>query len=412
MKHKSIITAMMMAQLTLGGLSYSNLVEAQQTNTASLLTVEKGQNNGRMLRQDGFAIELAIFEDGIDPQFHAYPSMNSTAIAASEVAINVKLTRLGNVIDDINFDPNGDYSIGDMTIYEPHSFVVTLTAQYQGKSYQWSYDNFEGRVSIDQDVAKSMKITTDVVSSQQMVEQLKVYGQLQLAPNASRDISARFSGQIKHLSVALGQRVKKGQLLMKIESNESLQTYAVYSPIDGIVTAQNARVGEQTRDRTLLTLANPSQLIAHFWVYPRERDKVKLGAAVRIAAVDADNGIETTLFDALPQVTAHQGKTYRAMIDNSDGRFSIGQFVTGNILVSAYQVPLAVNANALQAFRDFTVVYAKVGQQYEVRMLTLGRRAGGFVEVLGGIAQGTEYVANNSYVVKADIGKSGASHDH
>ena len=80
--------------------------------------------------------------------------------------------------------------------------------------------------------------------------------------------------------------------------------------------------------------------------------------------------------------------------------------------VARYEVPLAVKRQALQGFRDFTVVYAKVGDQYEVRMLELGREAGDWIEVLGGLKLGTEYVTENSYIIKADIEKSGASHDH
>jgi cobalt-zinc-cadmium efflux system membrane fusion protein len=34
------------------------------------------------------------------------------------------------------------------------------------------------------------------------------------------------------------------------------------------------------------------------------------------------------------------------------------------------------------------------------------------VEVVDGLAPGTEYVTDNSYLIKADIEKSGASHDH
>jgi cobalt-zinc-cadmium efflux system membrane fusion protein len=45
-------------------------------------------------------------------------------------------------------------------------------------------------------------------------------------------------------------------------------------------------------------------------------------------------------------------------------------------------------------------------------MLELGRRDGENVEVLGGLEPGTEYVTGNSYLIKADIEKSGASHDH
>jgi cobalt-zinc-cadmium efflux system membrane fusion protein len=75
-------------------------------------------------------------------------------------------------------------------------------------------------------------------------------------------------------------------------------------------------------------------------------------------------------------------------------------------------VGLAVPLSALQRFRDFEVVFAQVGETYEVRMLSLGRRDSRSVEVLGGLAPGTVIVTDNSYLIKADIEKSGASHDH
>ena len=86
--------------------------------------------------------------------------------------------------------------------------------------------------------------------------------------------------------------------------------------------------------------------------------------------------------------------------------------VKATIKVGEHAVPLAVKRSGLQAFRDFTVVYAQVGEEYEVRMLELGRRDGEWIEVLGGLQAGTRYVSENSYVIKADIEKSGASHDH
>ena len=59
-----------------------------------------------------------------------------------------------------------------------------------------------------------------------------------------------------------------------------------------------------------------------------------------------------------------------------------------------------------------TVVFAKVGQTYEVRMLELGQKGALWTEVLSGIKPGQAYVTKGSYVIKADIEKAGASHDH
>ena len=350
--------------------------------------------------------------DGVPPEFRVYATLNNVAIPLERVDLNIKLTRLGNVIDDINFYAENDYLRGDTEIVEPHSFVVTVTAQYEGKTHSWSYENFEGRTRIASEMAEALNISTEVVSQQTFHETLQVYGKLTLAPSAKRNISARFPGEVKKLFVELGQAVKKGQLLARIESNESLQNYEIQAPIGGVVTAQYTTSGEQAKDNVLLTITDTSELIAELGVFPMDLDKVKPGAAVRIKVPDQESFTDAVLFDSLFEVGANQAKIFRARINNQDGIFSPGQFVSGLISLDKYEVPLAVKTRALQPFRDFTVVYAKIGETYEVRMLELGRRAGTWVEVLNGIPAGTDYVVDNSYLIAADIGKSGASHDH
>ena len=75
---------------------------------------------------------------------------------------------------------------------------------------------------------------------------------------------------------------------------------------------------------------------------------------------------------------------------------------------AALVVPLA----ALQTFRDWDVVFVRVGDTYEVRPVEVGKRDGEQVEILSGIKAGDQVVVEQSYLVKADIEKSGASHDH
>jgi cobalt-zinc-cadmium efflux system membrane fusion protein len=86
--------------------------------------------------------------------------------------------------------------------------------------------------------------------------------------------------------------------------------------------------------------------------------------------------------------------------------------VEGEAVVGTHSVPLAVRTQALQRFRDFTVVFARIENTYEVRMLELGRRSPEWTEVLGGLEPGEVYVSENAYLIRADIEKSGASHDH
>ena len=71
-----------------------------------------------------------------------------------------------------------------------------------------------------------------------------------------------------------------------------------------------------------------------------------------------------------------------------------------------------VPVSALQRFRDWDVVFIREGDVYEARPIELGRRDGQHVEVQAGLRVGDQVVVEQSYLVKADIEKSGASHDH
>ena len=102
---------------------------------------EKGPHRGRMLREDDFAIELAIFETGVPPEFRVWASQGGEALPPEKVKVSVTLGRLGDGDDQINFKPQDDFLRGDMEIVEPHSFLVTLNASYGGKRYQWQYEN-------------------------------------------------------------------------------------------------------------------------------------------------------------------------------------------------------------------------------------------------------------------------------
>jgi cobalt-zinc-cadmium efflux system membrane fusion protein len=75
-------------------------------------------------------------------------------------------------------------------------------------------------------------------------------------------------------------------------------------------------------------------------------------------------------------------------------------------------VPLAVALEAIQTIRDWSVVFVKYGNLFEARPLELGENDGRKVEVLRGLSKGDQYVAHNSFAVKAEIEKSSATHDH
>ncbi len=394
------------------GFTVTNVAIASSTPVAEQAEPEKGPHRGRMLRDGEFALELAIFETGVPPEFRVWVTHDGKAVAPTAVDLNIKLTRLGDGIDDINFVAQGDILRGDMVIYEPHSFVVNIKATYQGKTYQWQYDNLEGRTTIEQAIADAMEIQTEIAGAATLHQTIPAFGSLSLPVGAERNIAARFEGEITKLHVGFGDTVKKGQTLLTVESNESLKPYAIKSPADGVITEQLANSGEQTNGRNLFTIANNDLYIAKLAIYPMDYQKVKIGSPVTLEIEGIDDKISGIVSFIEPKVRDDQARIVWVELSNEEQTLSEGSFVKAQVEVATFDVPLAVKRVGLQGFRDFTVVYAKVGEQYEVRMLELGQEDGQWVEVLSGLKAGTEYVTDNSYILKADIEKSGASHDH
>jgi len=372
----------------------------------------KGPHRGRMLTDGDFALELAIFETGVPPEFRVWVTDSGAPVRAGDVSLQVTLTRLGDIKDEIGFAAQEDFLRGDMVIYEPHSFVVSIEATYQGQTHRWAYDNFEGRTRIAADVAATSGMSVEDAGPAIIREGVTVYGRVVSDPENVSHVSARFDGVIRAVRASIGEVVEKGQTLAVIEANDSLNNYTITAPISGTVIDRHANPGETTDGRSLFTIVDTSSVWAELAVFPSDRSRVKVGVPVTVRTAIGDISIDGEIALLSPVAGANQSVTARVRLDNTEGLLAAGMYLTGEIEVAQYDVPLAVKRSGLQAFRDFTVVYALIGDEYEVRMLDLGRQDATWVEVLGGLEVGTTYVTTNSYVVKADIEKSGASHDH
>lgn len=199
-----------------------------------------------------------------------------------------------------------------------------------------------------------------------------------------------------------------------MESNLSLTTYSVTSPISGVVLASNASVGTVAIEGApLFEIADLSSLWVDLHIFGADAQLIRPGVPVTVTRMSDGVTIGTTLERVLPgTATASQSTVARATIANTDGLWRPGSAVKARITVEQQPAALVVPLSALQSFRDWTVVFVRVGDAFEVRPLELGKRDATRVEVLSGLKAGDQVVVEQSYLVKADIEKSGASHDH
>lgn len=244
-------------------------------------------------------------------------------------------------------------------------------------------------------------------------ETLPLYGVITPNATAMRQVTARYPGVIRSIAKDFGDAVRQGETLATVESNESLQVYNVTAPLTGVVTARDANPGEQTGERVLFTVADLSTVWVELAVFPRDAGKVRLDQAVRIRGADAGVSAEGRVIWVAPfGSSANQTLTVRVLLDNSERRWAPGLYVTAEVTLAETDVALAVRNEALQTLEEETVVFVAEEGGFEPRAVQLGRSDSETTEIVTGLAVGDLYVANNSFILKAELGKGEAEHGH
>jgi cobalt-zinc-cadmium efflux system membrane fusion protein len=364
----------------------------------------RGEHGGRLLTQDGVTVELAIAESGTPPTYQAWLYRDGKPLPATAGTVEVRLVRLGGVRETHTLVPQADGSLlAKSVVGEPHSFDVEVIARVDGKALRWTYDSYEGRTTIARKIAEDSGIRVAPAQPGVIADEHEVQGLL-----------TPVEGRVANIAVNVGDRVRAGQALATVESNLSLTTYTVTTPISGVVLARNATVGGVAGEgATLFEVADLSSLWVDLHIFGADAQHIVPGVPVTVTRLSDGVTAQTTLERVLPgTATASQSTVARAKLANADGLWRPGSAVKARITVEQQPAALVVPVAALQTFRDWTVVFVRVGETYEIRPVELGKRDAERIEVLSGLKAGDQVVVEQSYLVKADIEKSGASHDH
>lgn len=375
---------------------------------------ERGPHGGRMLRDGDFALEVTIYEPDIPPQSRLYPYLNDKPLDPAQVKAAMELHRFGTRVDQFTYQKDGEFLMGSRVVEEPHSFDVVVTAEVQGRKCRWTYESYEGRVRISDTAAASVGLKFETAGPRKIRKVSEMTGRIVPNEDGMAKVSPRFPGIVTKANHKLGDHVKEGEVLAVVESSQSLTTYEITAPLTGTIIARDVTNGAAvTTDKPIYVIADLSSVWVELNV-PRA-DFTSLEKGREILITDKDSEESATAKIAYPSPFGSQEtQTLRAIavLPNTDGKWRPGIFVNAELVVEERQVPVAVRADALQTFRDWDVVFMKHGDLYEIAILELGQRDGEWIEVVSGLPAGTTYVTENAFVVKADVLKSGASHDH
>ncbi|MFZ5531206.1 MAG: efflux RND transporter periplasmic adaptor subunit [Pseudomonadota bacterium] len=446
---------------------------------------QKGPHGGKLFTQDGYGVEVTIFEQGVEPEFRVYTYQGGKPLDPAASQVTVTLERLGRKPQEFMFVKEKDYLKANAGVEEPHSFKVMIAARYGNKPYRFTYEQIEARVSMTDQQARQNSIELLTSGPARIKSALQLIGEIRLNEDRLVHVVPRLTGVVESSAANAGDRVRKGQVLAVISSQAladqrsellaaqkrlalarttferekklwedkisaeqdylqasnamqeaeiatqnaqqklasiggdvtaggNLTRYEIRAPIDGIIVEKHISLGETVKDDTnIFVIADLSTVWAEMTIYAKDLNTVKAGqkATVKATAFEYQSSGAVSYVGALVGEQTRTAKA-RIVLPNPEGVWRPGLPVNIELVAGEVEVPVAVSAEAIQTVGDWTVVFGRYGANFEARPVELGRSDGKFTEVIKGLNAGERYAAKNSFLIKADLGKSGASHDH
>lgn len=271
-------------------------------------------------------------------------------------------------------------------------------------------DHDEEMVVISDSMAKASGIDTVAVSAGQLNNLATLFGDITTDPASLSHIRARFDGVISDVTVNLGDKVKLGDTLATVESNESLKRYPVNSPFAGTIIARHANAGELSNGQILFSIANYDDVWVQLKMFPNQRAAIKSGQKVWLSNTDFVQ--QSSISHIVPSPEDKPYTLAFVKLNNADGNWPVGALTKAQVRTATKDTPMLVPKSAIQEFKGQKVVFVKKGSEYHPRPVSLGLADNKNVEVLKGLESGELIVSQNSYLIKADLEKSEAGHDH
>jgi membrane fusion protein, heavy metal efflux system len=267
--------------------------------------------------------------------------------------------------------------------------------------------------TIDAKTAEEVGIRTAPAAPGLIRDAHEVQGLLTPVEGRHARIRARFPGPVKAVHVGVGDRVRAGQPLAVIESNASLSSYEVAAPFAGTILDVEVGAGDLAGEQPLFELADLSSLWVDLHLFGGDAQHITPGLPVQVTRLSDNTKADTKLDRILPgTATASQSTVARATIRNVDGRWRPGTAVRARVTVSERQAALVVPTSALQNMGNAAVVFVRSGETYTARRVRIGERDVDNAEILEGLKAGEDVVVEQSYMIKADLEKASAGHDH
>jgi cobalt-zinc-cadmium efflux system membrane fusion protein len=201
------------------------------------------------------------------------------------------------------------------------------------------------------------------------------------------------------------------------EAMNGLQRYEIRSPGLGRVVERmvdlGTPVGGEGQAKELYSIIDLRSVWVELAVSSSDLSQIREGNRVVVSIAGNDRRAEGRIVFISP-VFNPETRSARvfAAIPNDDLLWRPGSFVSADVEVEKAEVDIRVPRAALQTVEGSTVVFLRTETGFQTRKVVLGKQDEEFVEIAFGVDPGEIIAVSNTFLLKAELGKSEAEHSH
>lgn len=201
-------------------------------------------------------------------------------------------------------------------------------------------------------------------------------------------------------------------------NQSSLRLFPLRAPLSGRIVERKVdigtKVGGEGDPADIYTIADLSSVWLELAVPTADLGAIREGGRVTVATGAADGAPKATgqVIFVSPLLNA-ETRSARVIValPNPDQRWRPGTFVTAEVAIAEEAVPVRVARAAVQTIGGERVVFVHTDEGFERREVDLGQADDDGFEVTGGLKAGEEIAVTNTFLLKAELGKSAAGDD-
>ncbi|MHB1948628.1 MAG: efflux RND transporter periplasmic adaptor subunit [Gammaproteobacteria bacterium] len=259
-----------------------------------------------------------------------------------------------------------------------------------------------GPVHISKEQANMIDLKVAAADSRPLAQLLGLNGEIQLLPNAQADVSVRISGSVTELYANLGDNVKVGQRLAKIQSRlvgDPPPSVVINAAIQGVIDARNVDLGQAVEPNTVLFhISDRTQVLVIAHIYEEDLGKIKVGQDANVHVISYPRKvfagkvilIEPNL-DPLTRTV-----NVRIALNNTEGLLKPGMFARANVILQKNDTALTVPNAAILDANNERFVFLREGDNYNRVVIKTGTSDDDYTEILDGLVPGDEVVTQGN----------------